>query len=207
MWTRVLGAKPGPGLKNRKTAVSLGPSSASPAWGGVAKLLHWLMAVLIFAQFVLGWAAVGWRLSPAKLNLFVWHKSIGLLLLALVVVRVGWRLFDRRPPWPPSMRASERTAAIAVHGLLYVFMIALPLSGWIINSAARVPFRAFWLIPVPHLVPADKALEELAKQVHFALFLGLAVALTLHIAAALRHHFVYRDEVLVRMLPGRGTRP
>lgn len=181
--------------------------STGHSWGAIAKILHWAMAVLILAQFALGWLAVGWRLSPTKLDLFVWHKSIGLLLLALAVVRLGWRLLDRAPPWPAGMLRWERAAARGTHLLLYALMIAMPVSGWVINSAARIPFRAFWLLPVPNIAPADKALEELAKQVHFALFLGLAVALAVHVAAALRHHVVYRDDVLVRMLPGWGTRP
>jgi len=85
--------------------------------------------------------------------------------------------------------------------LLYVLMIALPLSGWVINSASGIPFRVFWWFPLPAIVAPDKALAEAAKQVHFALFVALAALLVVHIAAALRHHFAKRTDVLVRMLP------
>lgn len=198
-------AHPGLGLENRKATVPALPGGTGRSWSGTAKLLHWVMAALIFTQFALGWLAVGWRLSPTKLDLFVWHKSIGLTILVLVTLRLGWRVLDRGPPWPATMPPWERMAAGASHALLYAFMIALPLTGWIINSAARIPLRAFWLVPISYIVPADKATEEFTKQVHFVLFLGLAIVLTVHIAAALRHHFVRRDNVLRQMLPGLKT--
>jgi cytochrome b561 len=88
--------------------------------------------------------------------------------------------------------------------LLYVLAVALPLSGWVINSAAGVPFSIFWLVPLPAIVAPDERLEELAKLVHFSLLVALCLVLALHIAAALRHHFVKRNAILIRMLPGRG---
>lgn len=177
------------------------------SWGSVARFLHWLMAVLIFVQFALGWMAVSWRLSPTKLDLFVWHKSIGLVVLALVGVRIGWRLVDPAPALPFGTPCWERAAARGSHLLLYGLMLALPLSGWIINSAANIPFRVFWLFPLPALTAPDEALAETAEWIHFALFVALAVLLFAHVAAALRHHFVKRNDVLVRMLPGRRPAP
>ncbi len=178
--------------------------NTNQSWGTLAKLLHWVMTALIFLQFALGWLAVGWRLSPAKLNLFVWHKSTGMLVLALVTARLLWRWANPVPAPPPGMPQWERAAARATHLLLYLLMIAMPLSGWIINSAARIPLRVFWLIALPDITAPGKALEELAKDVHFGLFVALALALTVHIGAALRHHFAKRDDVLARMLPGAG---
>lgn len=147
--------------------------------------------------------AVSWHLSPTKLELFVWHKSIGLLVLVLVLVRSGWRLANRAPLPPPDTALWERRAARAVHALLYAVMLALPLSGWVINSAANVPLRVFGWFRLPAIVPPDEALAEAAEQVHFALFLALALLLVIHIGAALRHHLVKRNEVLVRMLHDR----
>lgn len=176
------------------------------SWGALTKLLHWVVAVLIFMQFVLGWVAVSWRLSPTKIDLFVWHKSLGVLVLLLVVLRIVWRLANPTPGLPDGTPHWERRAAYASHLLMYVLIIALPVSGWVINSAANIPFRIFWLVPLPDITPPDKALAALAKQVHLTLFVALAIALVLHIGAALRHHFVKRTDVLARMLPGKRDR-
>lgn len=177
------------------------------AWGLPARLLHWTMAALIFAQFALGWLAVTWRLSPTKLSLFVWHKSFGMLLLVLVLVRLGWRLANPTPALPRDTPVWERAGAHASHAFLYVLMIALPITGWIINSAANIPFRVFWLIPLPDIVTPDKALADFFKGVHLALFITLSAVLIAHIAAALRHHFVKRNDILQRMLTGRSHKP
>lgn len=176
------------------------------SWGAVAKLFHWSIALLIFVQVALGWMAVSWRLSPTKLQLFFWHKSLGVLLLALLVLRLFWRLFNRPPAFPPNTPRFERVAAHINHALLYGLMLALVLSGWIVNSAANIPFRVFGWFPLPAITAADKAVEAVAKQAHLAFFIALAVVVILHIAAALRHHFVKRNDVLLRMLPGKGAR-
>src|SRR4029077_11827122 len=105
------------------------------AWGPVAKLFHWTIALLIFTQFALGWIAVTHRLSPTKIQLFVWHKSTGVLVLVLVALRLLWRAMNPSPALPFNTPPGERFAAHASHGLLYVLMIAMPLSGWIINSS------------------------------------------------------------------------
>jgi len=171
------------------------------SWGAPAKLFHWLMAALIFAQIPLGIMAASWRLSPTKLNLFFWHKSTGMLILALLALRLLWRLANRAPALPADMPAWERTGARASHALLYALMLALPVTGWIVNSASNIPFRIFWLIPLPAIVAPDKAVADYAALVHRGLFVLLALVLLAHIGAALRHHFVKRNTVLARMLP------
>jgi cytochrome b561 len=181
-------------------------SNSDTSWGAIAKFLHWSIAVLIFAQFGLGWLATGWKLSPTKLNLFVWHKSTGMLILALVIARLLWRLANPTPALPADTPAWERTAARASHVLIYAMMFAMPLSGWIINSAAGVPFSIFWWIPLPAITAPNKPLAELAALVHFSLFTAFAVLLVVHIGAALRHHYVKRNDVLTRMLPARARR-
>lgn len=178
------------------------PSSSSH-WSAIAKFLHWTVAALIAVQLVLGWMAASWRLSPTKLELFVWHKSTGMLVLLLVVLRLAWRLTHAAPALPAGMPRWERTAASASHVLLYAAMLALPLSGWVINSAAGVPFSIYWLVPLPSIAPVDRALANTAALVHFALVILLLVLVATHVGAALRHHFIQRDDVLVRMLPGR----
>ena len=176
------------------------------AWGTPARWLHWIVAALVLAQFALGWVAVSLRVSPLKLDLFVWHKSIGLVVLALVVARIFWRLANPSPAPPAATPAWERRAARASHVLLYAVVIAMPLTGWILNSAANVPFRWFRLVPLPAIVAPGEQTAELAARAHLALFVVLAALLAVHVGAALWHHFVRRDDVLTRMLHGAGQR-
>lgn len=126
--------------------------------------------------------------------------------MGLTLVRLIWRLNDPGPRLPPMPRW-QTMAARTNHAVLYALLLVMPLTGWVINSAANIPFRVFWWIPLPDITAPDKQLEEVAKDIHFALFVLLAVAVLLHVAAALHHHFVARDDVLRRMLlPGRGRR-
>lgn len=175
------------------------------SWGMPAKLLHWAVAALVLVQIALGWTAVSWRLSPTKLDLFVFHKSIGMLILVLMLARVAWRAVNTAPSLPADMRALERRAAHASHLLLYLMLLLMPVTGWIVTSAADIPFRIFWLIPLPAIVAPDKEMADAAVRVHLLLFVALSLLLTLHIGAALRHHFVKHDDVLARMLPGRRS--
>ena len=95
-------------------------------WGDVSISLHWLMALLVFSLFILGWMATSWHLSPLKLKLFVWHKSIGMLVLGLLVLRILWRFVNLRPAWPTTVLVLERMLASAAHVILYLLM-PLPL--------------------------------------------------------------------------------
>lgn len=175
-------------------------------WGLPAKCFHWVMAALILAQIALGLMATSWQVSPLKLELFVWHKSIGMLILLLVLSRLLWRLLNPTPALPAGTPVWERIAARSSHLLLYVLMIALPISGWILNSASNIPFRIFWLIRLPAIVPPEERIADLFARVHGGLFVLIAVVIIVHIGAALRHHFVKRNNVLSRMLPGRARR-
>ncbi len=177
------------------------PAANTESWNGVAKSLHWLMVVLILALFILGWMATSWPLSPTKLKLFFWHKSLGITVLGLALLRILWRLTHGRPPLPLNMPRWERYAAEASHVLLYGFLLAMPLSGWIINAAANFPLKVFRLFTLPAIVAPDKALQSLAQTIHLSLFWIFASLLVLHIAAALRHHIILKDGVLLSMLP------
>lgn len=170
-------------------------------WGTVAQSLHWGMAVLILVMVGLGLAAENWPLSPTKFELFYWHKSLGVLVLALVLARIAWRLANPAPAPPPAASPLERRAAAAGHWALYGLMLALPLSGWVINAAANFPFKVFGLVPLPAIVAPDKDLQALAETVHGGLVIALGLLVTVHVAAALYHHRARRDDVLVRMLP------
>jgi cytochrome b561 len=180
------------------SASSMAPNAR---WDMVARALHWLIALLVFVQIPLGWTAAVWELSPAKLDLFVWHKSLGVLVLVLMALRIGWRVTHRPSRWPAAMGRCERIAAVLTHAMLYLLLVLLPVTGWIVNAAAGVPFSIFWRVPLPAIVGPDEALAETFARVHLGLSLALFALLALHIVAALRHHFVVRDDILAGMLP------
>ena len=171
-------------------------------WGSAAKWLHWTVAALVVAQIPLGFSAVAARMSPLKLDLFVWHKSIGMVILVLTGFRLAWRFANPTPAPPAGSARWERGAARACHALLYAAIAAMTISGWIINSSSNVPFRVFWQIPLPPIAAPDEAVARAATLAHHRILALLSALLFIHIGAAARHHLVCRDEVLVRMLPG-----
>jgi cytochrome b561 len=186
--------------------VSIRFGNTADSWGAAARGLHWLIAALILAQFVIGSIAEEMKLTPAKLDLFVWHKSIGITVLLLAVVRLVWRM-GNPPPLPPAgMPGWERRLAAVAHWVIYVLIFAVPLSGWWVADASRVPFKAFFVVPMPDLIATDHALQESAAEVHEALTTALLIVVIVHVAAALRHHFLLHDDVLRRMLTGRSNR-
>ncbi len=175
-------------------------------WGAVAVSLHWLMAALILVTMSLGWIAEDMPRSMAQYRMFGWHKSFGLLVLTFAVLRLGWRLRSGSPGSDVLRPVWERRAASISHVLLYVCMFAMPLTGWLLNSAADVPLRWFWLVPVPAIAGASQELEELAVALHSGFLWTLLTLVAIHSVAALRHHFVLHDGVLWRMLPLRRLR-
>ncbi len=168
-----------------------------------AMLLHWLIALLIFVLFPLGLYMHGLKLSPTKLHLYSYHKWAGITVLLLAILRLAWRTTHR----PPAllMPRWQQTASSAVHALLYLLIIAVPLSGWLMSSAKGVQTVWFGILSLPDLVAKDKALGHLLGSVHQILNYTLLVLVTLHIAAALKHRFIDRDDVLARMLPGKNS--
>jgi cytochrome b561 len=171
-------------------------------WGAIAQLLHWLIAFAIVGQMVLGWVMVSWRLSPTKFELYAIHKSLGITLLLLVLIRLAWRAGNVTPQAPVRSPRWEIRAAGASHTLLYVLMLAMPLSGYLINSASNFPLMIWGVLPLPNLTGENEPLQLVAEYVHLVLFWTLAALVLLHAAAALRHHWALKDTVLRRMLPG-----
>lgn len=169
-------------------------------WGAAAKGLHWLMALGIIGAGVLGLVMTGMDRGMAKINAFAIHKSIGLTVLALFVLRLAWRFFDRRPADLPMPRL-QRIAAHAVHGILYLLMLAIPLAGWLYNSARGYPLQWFKQFNLPALVAKNEGLAEFAIAAHVWLFWILVAVLVAHVGGALLHHFFERDDTLRRMLP------
>lgn len=169
-------------------------------YGSLARLLHWSIVILIIVQFFLADSADEMPDGPAKLQVYGQHASLGMLILLLAVARIGWRLADRGRPVPVGEGWMKKAAA-AGHGLLYLLVLAQPLSGWAMWSAAGHTASLFGAVQFPALVGANPELHEVLEDVHEFLFDALAAVAVLHVAAALYHHFVLKDDVLRRMSP------
>jgi cytochrome b561 len=187
--------------------------------------LHWLIAILILTNFAVAWVMDGhllfWDIpgltGETKLDVIQWHKSIGVTVLVLSLLRLGWRLVNPPPRFSAHLTAWEKALAHAVHGLFYVFMIGMPLAGWAFVSASR-RFKVFGLhvwgvIDWPRFpgfagmdLDRMKAAEKLLGQVHadWMAWLGLGL-IALHVAGALKHQIIDRDNELARMVPGLGS--
>lgn len=174
-------------------------------WGALAQLFHWTIAVLILVQGTIGLVMVQLPKRPSVIPVYDLHKSIGLTILTLAVLRLAWRAFDRRPPDPPGMPRWQHRVSRWTHVALYVLIFAVPLSGWLFDSASSLrPLHWWGLVTMPSLTGGpDRALKAFAENLHFTLFWVLFAVAALHVAAALKHHFLDRDEVLRRMLPRR----
>lgn len=174
-------------------------------WGAISQLLHWLIVLMILGIGTVGLVMTEMRNSPDKIQVYLLHKSMGLTLLALVALRLLWRMYAGAPrPVPGTPHWQERIASLT-HGALYVLLFAMPLSGWLLNSAAGFPLRWFGLFKVPAIAGKDPGLHELAEQAHELLFWTLIALALVHAAAAVYHHVFQHDATLARMLP-RGRR-
>lgn len=168
-------------------------------YGIIAILFHWLMALIIIGLLGLGLYMVQLPISLEKLKLYGWHKEYGLLILALVILRLIWRLINATPRL--NLVLLEKFAARGMHWTFYFFMIAIPLTGWLITSAAGLPASFFGLMVLPDLVSPNENLRLLFQEVHKWLAYGLIAAIVLHTSAALKHHFINKDDILRRMWP------
>jgi len=177
----------------------------STHYTATAKALHWGIAILILGLLGLGFYMQDLPLSPAKLQLYSFHKWAGVTVFLAVVVRLAWRVTHRPPALPTHMAPLERLAAHAGHHLLYLLMFAIPLSGWLMSSAKGFQTVWFGLLPIPDLLAKDKELGDLLQTVHMSLNFLLIAVLLAHVGAALKHHFFDRDDVLTRILPRRTS--
>ncbi len=168
-----------------------------------AIVLHWLLALMIVGSFGVGLYMADLPFSPSRLKLYNWHKWAGVTILALSAARLLWRL-SHRPPADLPMPAWQQRAAHAVHLLLYGLFFAVPLAGWAYSSAAGFPVVWFGVLPLPDFVPVDRALAEAIKPLHKLLAFALTGTVLLHVAAALKHHFIDRDGTLQRLRLRRG---
>jgi cytochrome b561 len=163
--------------------------------------LHWAVAALIVAQFVLAERAEDLPLGIAKIETLATHKSVGLTILGLAVLRVLWRLIVPPPALPAAVPRWQARASAATHWALYALLFALPLTGWLFSSAASFSVSWWNFVQLPDLVGPDEGLAEILEETHEILGIGLLVLVGVHVAAALKHQFVDRDGVLLRMIP------
>ncbi len=171
-------------------------------WGAVSQLFHWLIVALIAVQVTLGLIGLELPLGMEKLAILARHKSIGITILALAAIRLLWRWMNPTPALPGNLMPMERFLARFTHAGLYVLLFALPLTGWIMSSARGFPVSWFNLAQLPNLVSKSGTLYHVMIEVHATLAIALGLILALHIAGALKHHFVLKDDTLRRMLPG-----
>ncbi|MEO8988508.1 MAG: cytochrome b [Rhodanobacter sp.] len=176
-------------------------------WGSVSKFFHWAIALAILCNGSFG-LLMDLASSPMqKINWLALHKSIGLTVLALVLLRMLWRWGDGRPAEQPAS-ALQMLAARLVHGVLYLVILAIPLTGWWFNSVSGKPLQWFKLFNLPPLAAKNDAMRDFAHGVHEYLYWFLLLLLVVHVGAAVKHHVFENDNVLRRMLPfGRPRQP
>lgn len=167
----------------------------------IAMTLHWLMAVGILGTFAFGIYMADLPLSPDKLRYYSWHKWAGVTLFMLVFLRLYWRMTHKPPAPPAHMPRWQILVAEGAHHMLYLLMLAIPLSGWLMSSAKGFQTVWFGVLPLPDLLAKDKELGNLLQGVHVFLNYLMIAVVTAHVGAALKHHLIDRDDVLKRMLP------
>jgi cytochrome b561 len=174
-------------------------------WGPVSQALHWLIVLMILVQAIAGLIMGELPKTPQYFWVYTAHKSMGITVLALVLLRLGWRWYAGAPTPVPGTPAWQRRIASVTHWLLYGLILAMPLSGWLFDSASGLrPFRWFGLFDVPKLSAPNDALRDIAREAHELLFWVLVALVVVHAGAALYHHLFLRDATLTRMLPARA---
>lgn len=174
---------------------------------GVAISLHWLLALSLVGIFSVGFYMSGLPFSPQRLKLYNWHKWAGVTILILSAIRLVWRLTHKPPALPQAvtlgMPSWQLQAYHATHVLMYALFFIVPLVGWAYSSAAGFPIVLFGVLPLPDFVSASKPLAEMIKPWHQITAYSLAALVLLHVAAAIKHHFIDKDGLLLRMMPSK----
>lgn len=174
---------------------------SSNAYTRTAIALHWLMAILLIGLFAVGVYMSDLPLSPQKLKIYSWHKWAGVSVFLLVALRLIWRIGHTPPALPSTMPDWQKWVANGLHHLLYLLMFAIPLSGWLMSSAKGFQTVWFGILPLPDLLDKNKELGETLGALHAFLNFSLAALVLLHAAAAIKHHFIEKNDILTRMLP------
>lgn len=180
--------------------------SNSERYTPLAMFLHWLIALVLLAQFCFGLYMADLPLSPTKLKLYSYHKWAGVSVFMLVALRLCWRGLHAPPPLPYGTPAWQVKVAGWGHALLYVLMFLVPLSGWLMSSAKGFQTVYFGVWPIPDLLAKDEALGSALVELHAWLNMLLALVVLGHVGAALKHQYIDRDGLLLRMMPRRRGR-
>jgi len=175
--------------------------NTSSVYGAPAKFFHWVIFILIAGLLTVGFLMGDMQMGPDKFRVYGLHKSFGITVLILAALRLGWKTVNQSPLLPDSMRNIENFLAKSGHALLYVLMFAMPISGWAMSSAAGLPVSVFGWFTLPNFVDPDKPLSHTLRETHELIAYAIIAVVSLHILAALLHHFYYKDNVLRRMLP------
>lgn len=177
--------------------------NTTDSWGWPARSLHWLIALLLFVQIGLAFTMeeVPKHLEDYYLGL---HASVGASILALMLVRIAWRLVNQAPAQPAGTPRWQESLAHLVHLGLYLVTIATTIAGWMLMGSERdpLPVKVFGLFPLPQLVEPNSPYHDLLGEAHETLAFTLIVLIIVHVAAALYHHMVLRDDVMRRMTRG-----
>ncbi len=187
------------------TSITQARDRSTTSYTVTARVLHWLIAVGILGMFGLGLYMVNLPLSPTKLKLYSWHKWAGISIFLLALIRVLWRIRHQAPALPKHYSPFVKTAAHVGHMLLYVLMFLAPLSGWLMSSAKGVQTVWFGVLPLPDVLPENKALGDALLTVHQTVNYVFMATVAGHALAALKHHFIDRDNTLRRMLFMRSS--
>jgi cytochrome b561 len=175
------------------------------SYTAIAKLFHWGMALVFAGLIALGFVMTDMSLSPEKLQYYAWHKWAGVTVFLLVWLRLVWRVLNPPPAYPNTMSPLVKGVAHLGHAALYGLMIVIPVSGWLLSSAKGVPTVWFGVLPLPDLLEKDKELGHLLSEVHEVLNFVLLFLLAGHAGAAMKHHWIDKDDILKRMLPTRSV--
>ena len=174
--------------------------NSATAYGWPAQLLHWVVVVLVISQFVLANMAASADSRMETFILFARHKSIGITIFVLAIIRLVWRFLNDQPALPLGMPSWQQNLAKTTHWLLYALIILMPITGLLGSAASNFPVTWFGLFTLPALIGPNEALADFLHDFHGVLALCLASLATLHLLAALKHHFFNRDDVLRRMI-------
>jgi cytochrome b561 len=168
-----------------------------------AILLHWLMAFMIIGSFSFGLYMVELPFSPARIKQLNWHKWAGITILTIAAIRLLWRLTHKPPPLNLATPGWQLKTSHVTHGLMYALFFGIPLMGWAYSSAAGFPIVYFGVVPLPDFVSPDPELAKTLKLLHRYFAYSLAALVALHIAAAVKHHWIDKDGLILRMMPGK----
>ena len=175
--------------------------NTSEHFGWVTKVLHWAIAISIIGLIWLGWYMVDLTYYDKWYNASLsWHKSLGMLVLATALLKIGWQLYTPVPDTISALKSWEKIGAKLMHKALLVLMVLIPVTGYLISTSAGKVVDIFGWFEIPALVSKNKELRDLAITFHFYMGYGIGVLVLGHVGAALKHQFIDKDSTLTKML-------